>query len=208
MVDQVSKSKADTINNANVKITNDALDSYNDQVKAAARNTAIYSQLGKKLATADPKAFGPTSDYYKAYQGLVTALQGGDSPNGLVNQAEVDKYLTMLGVGGSKQLVGSENQLRQQELLTLMQHANPNMHQPLAAVRALVAYGKANNEFDLKGGNTAMDAITNGADPRKVSGVVDARRSDYIQQALGTTPVRTGKINGKPVTQYADGTIR
>lgn len=208
VTDQVSKGNAENILATNNKIKNDALDSYNEQVKSATRNAAIYTQLEKKLATADPKAFGPTSDYYKAYQGLVTALQGGDSPGGLVNQAEADKYLVMLGVGGSKQLVGAENQLRQQELLTLMQHANPNLHQPLAAVRALAAYGKANNEFDLKGGNTAIDAITSGANPRQVSGVIDARRSDYIQQALGSTPVRTGKVNGKPVTQYADGTIR
>jgi hypothetical protein len=208
VVDQVSKKNAEDIKAANLKISNDALDSYNEQVKAAARNTALYSQLNSKLAGADPKEFGPTSSYYKAYQGLVTALHGGDSPDGLVNQAEVDKYLTMLGVGGSKQLMGPENQLRQQELLTLMEHANPHMDQPLAAVRALVAYGKANNDFDLKAGNTAIDAITVGANPRKVSGIIDARRSDYIAQSLASTPVRTGTFNGKKVTQYADGSIR
>ena len=207
VVDQTSKAKAETINNANVKIQNDALDSYNEQVKAAARNNSLYTQLQSKFSTADPKEFGPTSGYYKAYQNLVTALHGGNSPEGLANQAEVDKYLTMLGVGGSKQLLGQDQQLRQQEMLTLLQHANPHIDQPLAAIKALVAYGKANNDFDLKSGNTAIDAITAGANPRKVSGVIDARRSDYITQALRTTPIRTGTVNGKKVTMYADGTI-
>ena len=210
VVDQTSKEKANLVNAANVKIQNDALGSYNEQVRAAARNTALYTQLDEKLAKADPKAFGPTSEYYKAYQGLVTALRGGNSPAGLVNQAEVDKYLTMLGVGGSRQLLGSDNPLRQQELLTLMQHANPNMDQPLRAIKALVAYGKANNEFDLKGGNTAIAAITAGANPRSVSGIIDAQRSNYITNSLTTaarTPVRTGMYNGKKVTQYSDGTI-
>jgi hypothetical protein len=208
VVDKTSQENASKILDINNKVKNDALDAYNDQVKAAARNTALYTQLNGKLAEANPKEFGPTSKYYKAYQGLLTTLQGGNSTDPLTNQAEVDKYLTMLGVGGAKQLVGSENQLRQQELLTLMQHANPNLDQPLAAVRALVAYGKANNDFDFKAGNTAIDAITAGANPRKVSDVVDSRRSDFIAQSLASTPVRTGKVNGKKVTLYADGSIR
>ena len=208
VVDQVSKTNAENINLANLKVKNDALDTYKEQVLSASRNASLYSQLDQKLATADPRAYGPTSQYYKAYQGLVTALQGGNSPGGLTNQAEVDKFLTMLGVGGSRQLIGADQQMRQMELLTLMQHANPNMNQPLAAIRALVAYGKANNQFDMLGGNTAMQAITAGANPRDTASVIDTRRSEYVQGVLASTPVRTGMYGGQKVTQYADGTVR
>jgi hypothetical protein len=197
----------------NVKMTNEALAPLKSQVEQAARNNAIYSQLEKKLTEADPNEFGPRSKAYKALAELRTTVFG-TPPDGLVNMEEVNKFLMQLGVGGSKQLLGSDQAVRQQELLMLMEHANPNIDQPLAVAKALVAYGKAGNSYDLQAGNTAIEAIRRGADPSKVPGAIEDQmpRANYIENALGQTlrpPARPGQqssgvtkvIGGKTYTQ-------
>jgi hypothetical protein len=208
--DQVSLENAKSTNDANRVIQNQALEAARDQVSAAARNNAIYTQLQAKLANADPREFGPSSAAYKAVQGLRTYLSG-IAPDGLVNQAEVDKYLSQLGVGGSKQLLGADQQLRQQEMLMLMAHANPNIDQPLQVIKNLAAFGKAGNTYDLLAGNTSIAAIRAGADPIQVPGAIEsqAHRSDYISNALGVSlaaPTRPGQSSSGPaaVTSKAD----
>jgi hypothetical protein len=188
VTDQVSLENAKKINDQNREVQNQALAPLKQQVEAAARNTAIYSQLEKTLANANPREFGPSSASYKALANFKTYLSG-IPPDGLVNQAEADKYLAQLGVGGSKQLLGSDQQLRQQEMMLLMAHANPNIDQPLQVIKNLAAFGKAGNTYDLKAGNTGIEAIRNGADPIKVPGVIEnqAHRADYINGEL-TSP--------------------
>ena len=185
--DQVSLDKAKKVNDANITIQNNALVPLRDQVSQAARNTAIYSQLEKTLANANPLEFGPSSASYKALANFKTYLSGLP-PDGLVNQAEADKYLAQLGVGGSKQLLGADQQLRQQEMMLLMAHANPNIDQPLQVIKNLAAFGRAGNTYDLKSGNTAIEAIRNGADPIKVPGVIEnqVHRADYVNGELST----------------------
>jgi hypothetical protein len=185
--DQVSLENAKKTNDANREIQNQALVPLRDQVSQAARNTAIYSQLEKTLANANPREFGPSSASYKALANLKTYLSGLP-PDGLVNQAEADKYLAQLGVGGSKQLLGADQQLRQQEMMLLMAHANPNIDQPLQVIKNLASFGKAGNTYDLKAANTAIEAIRNGADPIKVPGAIEnqAHRADYVNGELST----------------------
>jgi hypothetical protein len=94
--------------------------------------------------------------------------------------------------------LGADQQLRQQELLMLMAHANPNIDQPLQVIKNLAAFGKAGNAYDLLAGNTAIAAIRNGADPIAVPGAIEnqAHRSDFISQQLGTpfaAPVHPGQ---------------
>ena len=209
--DQPTKARAEERATSDVKTQNQALDTMRDQASQAARNNGVYTQLEKKLANANPREFGPSSSSYKALAGLKTYLSG-IPPEGLVNQAEVDKYLSQLGVPGSKQLLGEGQQLRQQELLMLMAHANPNIDQPLQVIKNLVAYGKAGNDYDLRAANTGIAAIRNGADPFQVPGAIEnqSHRADYISHALGTPPktvVRTGTHNGQKVVQYSDGTL-
>ena len=218
--DQVSLNKANKQTDQNLEIQKEALAPLKTQTETAARNTAIYSQLEKTLANSDPREFGPSSSTYRALANFKTYLSG-IPPDGLVNLNEADKYLAQLGVPGSKQLLGSDQQLRQQELLMLMAHANPNIDQPLQVIKNLAAFGKAGNSYDLLAGNTAIAAIRHGADPIAVPGAIEGQvhRADYIQQQLGVpfappahpgtgrTVVRTGIYNGKKVTQYSDGTI-
>jgi hypothetical protein len=199
VTDQVSLDNAKKINDANREVQNKALEPLKDQVTAAARNSAIYSQLDQKLATADPRAFGPSSAQYKALQNLRTYLSG-IAPDGLVNQTEMDKYLMQLGVGGSKQLLGADVQPRQQEMLMLMAHANPNIDQPLQVIKNLTAYGKAGNDYDMKAGNTAIAAIRNGADPFAVPGAIETQqhRKDYINGTLSTPQGAVDHLKAHP----------
>jgi hypothetical protein len=197
--DQVSLGNAMKTNDANREIQNQALTGLRDQVTASARNNAIYTQLQAKLDAANPREFGPSSAAFKAVAGLKAYLTG-IPPDGLVNQAEVDKYLSQLGVGGSKQLLGEGQQLRQQEMLLLMAHANPNIDQPLQVIKNLTAYGKAGNDYDLRAGNTGIAAIRGGADPIQVPGAIESQlhRSDYISNALGVSlapPTRPGQAS-------------
>ena len=210
-VDQPTKARAEERATSDVKTQNDALSTMRDQATQSARNNAIYSQLEKRLATANPREFGPSSASFKALANLKTYLSGVP-PEGLVNLDEVDKYLAQLGVGGSKQLLGADQQLRQQELLMLMAHGNPNIDQPLQVIKNLAAFGKAGNDYDLLAANTGIAAIRNGADPFQVPGAIEnqSHRADYISHALGTPPktvVRTGTHNGQKVVQYSDGTL-
>jgi hypothetical protein len=200
-VDQPTKARADERATSDVKIGNDTMGSLSQQAAAAARNTAIYSQLKKTLATADPREFGPSSAAYKTLQNFRTYLSG-IPPDGLVNQAEADKYLTQLGVGGSKQLLGADQQLRQQEMLTLMAHANPNMDQPLQVIKNLAAYGEAGNNYDFKAANTGIAAIRNGADPYQVPGAIEAQahRADYVNGAITTPQKHLDYLRDHPET--------
>jgi hypothetical protein len=173
---------------SNIDVQNEALAPLREQSSAAARNTAVYSQLEKTLANANPREFGPSSASYKALMNFKTYLTGLP-PDGLVNQAEADKYLAQLGVGGSKQLLGADQQLRQQEMLMLMAHANPNIDQPLQVIKNLAAFGNAGNEYDLRAANTGIDAIRNhNADPVAVPGAIESQvhRADYINGRLNT----------------------
>ena len=188
----------------NVTAQDEGMKPFKDQANAATRNTAIYSQLDKTLANANPRDFGPGSSQYKALMNFKTYLSGL-APDDLVDMTEADKYLMQLGVGGSKQLLGADVQPRQQEMLMLMSHANPNMDQPLQAVKNLTAFGKAGNKYDQLSANTAMAAIRNGADPDQVGSAIEnqSHRADYIQQQLGiplSAPKRPGQeASGAPV---------
>ena len=162
------------------------------QTATAARNGATYTQLLAGLNNADPRAFGPSSSSYKALANFKTYLTGLP-PNGLVEQAEADKYLSQLGVMGSKQLIGAGQQLRQQELLLLMSKANPNIDQPLQVIKNLAAFGKANNEFDALSANTTLAALRKGADPTATASVIDAERSDFVNKQVGSLPTRPGQ---------------
>jgi hypothetical protein len=200
-VDQPTKARADERATSDVKVQNDSMSSLSQQAAAAARNTAIYSQLEQKLATANPREFGPSSASYKAVMGLKTYLSGVP-PEGLVNQAEADKYLAQLGVGGSKQLLGADQQLRQQEMLLLMSHANPNIDQPLQVIKNLAAYGKAGNEYDLKAANTGIAAIRGGADPYQVPGAIESQmpRAGYVNGRLNTPQAAIDYLKTHPQT--------
>jgi hypothetical protein len=197
--DQVSLDRAKKVNDANIDVQNKALEPLKDQANQASRNTAVYSQLEQTLANANPREFGPSSASYKAVMGLKTYLSGVP-PEGLVNQAEADKYLAQLGVGGSKQLLGADQQLRQQEMLLLMSHANPNIDQPLQVIKNLAAYGKAGNEYDLKAANTGIAAIRNGADPFAVPGAIEAQvhRADYVNGSLKTPQAAKDYLKAHP----------
>jgi hypothetical protein len=197
-VDQPTKARADERATSDVKIQNDSMGALSQQASDAARNTAIYSQLEKTLANADPREFGPSSSSFKALANLKTYLNGLP-PDGLVNQAEVDKYLSQLGVGGSKQLLGAGQQLRQQEMLLLMSHANPNMDQPLQVIKNLAAYGRAGNEYDFKAANTGIAAIRGGADPYQVPGAIEAQshRADFVNSRLSSTTPQTISVRTK-----------
>jgi hypothetical protein len=207
---EAAKKRADD----NVTAQDEGMKPFKDQANAATRNTAIYSQLDKTLANANPRDFGPGSSQYKALMNFKTYLSGL-APDDLVDMTEADKYLIQLGVGGSKQLLGADVQPRQQEMLMLMSHANPNMDQPLQAVKNLTAFGKAGNKYDQLSANTAMDAIrNNNADPDRVGSAIEHQlhRADYIQQQTGiplSAPKRPGQqvsgatkvINGVTYTQ-------
>jgi hypothetical protein len=199
-VDQPTKARADQRATSDVTIGNDTMASMRDQAAQAARNTALYSQLQKTLSNADPREFGPSSSAYKAFQNFRTYLNG-IPPDGLVNQAEADKFLVQLGVGGSKQLLGN-GQPTQQELLTLMAHANPNMDQPLQVIKNLAAYGKAGNDYDFKAANTGISAIRNGADPYQVPGAIEAQahRADYVNGAITTPQKHLDYLRDHPET--------
>jgi hypothetical protein len=212
--DQSTKDARTKRATSDVDVQNASLEPMREQAAQAARNTAIYSQLEKRLADADPREFGPSSRTYKALADLKTYLTSVP-PDGLVNLAEVDKYLAQLGVGGSKQLLGTDQQLRQQEMMMLMAHANPNIDQPLQVIKNLAAFGKAGNDYDLRAANTGIAAIRYaGADPFQVPGAIENQlhRSDYIASSLGqplAAPKRPGQessgitkvLNGKTYTQ-------
>jgi hypothetical protein len=202
VTDQISKANAEKRGAKNIDVQEEGVAPYREQASAAARNSSIYAQLENTLDKANPREFGPSSKSYKALADFKTYLSGLP-PDGLVNLAEADKYLTQLGVGGSKQLLGADQQLRQQEMLTLMSHANPNIDQPLQAIKNLAAYGRAGNEFDLKAANTAIDAIRNhNADPAAVPGVIQAQapRDKYVMGRLSTPKAAFDYLRDHPDT--------
>jgi hypothetical protein len=201
VVDQPTKARADERATSDVKVQNDTMGSLSQQAAAAARNTAVYSQLEKTLANASPREFGPSSSTYKAVMGLKTYLSGLP-PDGLVNQAEADKYLAQLGVGGSKQLLGADQQLRQQEMLLLMSRANPNIDQPLQVIKNLAAFGRVGNEYDFKAANTGVAAIRNGADPFAVPGAIESQmpRAAYVTGKLNTPQSHLDYLKAHPET--------
>jgi hypothetical protein len=119
-----------------------------------------------------------------------------------VNQAEADKYLAQLGVGGSKQLLGADQQLRQQEMLLLMSRANPNIDQPLQVIKNLAAFGRVGNEYDFKAANTGVAAIRNGADPFAVPGAIESQmpRAAYVTGKLNTPQSHLDYLKAHPET--------
>lgn len=171
---------------ASVPLVNKAKAEYSAQAQQAAKNNAVYTQLTNQIQNANPRYYGPSSTTATALANFVTYLKG-KAPNDLITQTEVDKYLTQQGVLGAKNLLGAGQQLRQQELLLLISQANPNVHQPLDAIKNLVAFGKANNDYDTRMANTALAAIGKGADPNQIPTAFETpgnSRSDFVQARL------------------------
>jgi hypothetical protein len=138
-----------------------------------------------------------------ALAGLKKALFGG-APDDLVNLQEVDKFLTQLGVGGSKQLLGNEQTIHQGELLSLMAHGNPNIDQPLQVIKNLVAFGKAGNAYDLMAANTAMHGIRDlNADPVQIGSAMESQvhRADFIAHQLGQPRRTSGQSSQFQIAQ-------
>lgn len=117
----------------------------------------------------------------------------GKPPQDLVDMGVLDKFANQLGVQNVRSLLSGQR-ITNQEMMQFMSRASASTTQPLDVMRTIVAYQKANNDYDRMASATKLAALQKGADPFHLPGAIDAAspREAYVQQsmdkALGATP--------------------
>ena len=168
-------------------------------IAQASKNITSYDQLAATLAEADPNMFGPRGPLTKRLAQLKTFVTGLP-PDSLINVEEASKYLAGNGVFNAKSLLGPGQQLRQTELLLLMSKASPNTDQPLPVIKQLMSVGRANNEYDMMGGNTTIAAMQQHANPFATAAQVEGGRAAYVaNRSAQLTAPPTGSSASAPV---------
>jgi hypothetical protein len=199
---------------ATQQATNDArkegLKDAMQQQAEAAQGNSLLTQFQNKLNTVNPRDVGPGSSAYKALQEFKTAVTG-KAPDDLVDMGVLDKFANQLGVQNVRSLLSGQK-ITNQEMMNFLTRASASTTQPLDVMKTIVAYQKANNDYDRMASATKIAALQKGADPFQLPGAIEtaAPRSTFVQQsmdkALNTQPTRPGQqTSGAPVTKVING---
>jgi hypothetical protein len=163
-----------------------------------AKTRSILTAAQKEVAALanNPRAVGPGSETYNAYQKFRTAVTGAP-PDQLVNQEELDKFLNQVGAQNVRTLLQGQK-ITNQEMMTFMTRGSPNVSQPLPVIRNLVNYLAADNEYDQRLQATKISALQDTTnDPYGLAGAIEtapgAGRAEYVQSKLGFSPSFTPK---------------
>jgi hypothetical protein len=156
------------------------------------QNNPLLSQFQQKLNQVNPRDVGPGSEAYKEFLNLKSAVTGKPSQD-LVDMGVLDKFANQLGVQNVRSLLAGQR-ITNQEMMQFMTRASASTSQPLDVMKTILAYQKANNDYDRMASATKLAALQKGADPFHLPGAIDAAapRDVYVQQsmdkALGATP--------------------
>ena len=187
----------------------------NDAVKLDATTGSILTQAQKEIAALEknPMAVGPGSNAYNTYQKFkagVSAAVGGGAPDQLVNQEELDKFLSQVGAQNVRKLLQGQK-ITNQEMMTFMTRGSPNVQQPLPVIKNLVGYLAADNEYDQRLQNTKLAALKDPTiDPSQVASTLEslpgASRGEYVQSKLGWAPTFASKGAPAPTASVRTAT--
>lgn len=205
--------------------TTSLLQSASESSANNAKMRSLLNSANAELAKINPRTVGPGSDIYNSYLKFKAGVTGG-SPNDLVNEQELDKFLNQVGAQNVRTMLSGQK-ITNQEMMTFMSRGSPNTDQSVQTIKNLVNYLNADNEYDSKLQATKIAALKKGADPWSINDALETAspRSNYIQgrtglplhgpgqgnpnpaSANGKTVTRTGMLNGKKVVQYSDGSV-
>lgn len=205
--------------------TTSLLQSASESSANNAKMRSLLNSANAELSKINPRTVGPGSDIYNQWLKLKAGVTGG-SPNDLVNEQELDKYLNQVGAQNVRTMLSGQK-ITNQEMMTFMSRGSPNTDQSVQTIKNLVNYLNADNEYDSRLQATKIAALKKGADPWSINDALETAspRSNYIQgrtglplhgpgqgnpnpaSANGKTVTRTGMLNGKKVFQYSDGSV-
>jgi hypothetical protein len=205
--------------------TTSLLQSASESSANNAKMRSLLTSANAELAKINPRTVGPGSDIYNSYLKFKAGVTGG-SPNDLVNEQELDKYLNQVGAQNVRTMLSGQK-ITNQEMMTFMSRGSPNTDQSVQTIKNLVNYLNADNEYDSRLQATKIAALKKGADPWSINDALETAspRSNYIQGRTGLplhgpgqgnpnpasandkTVTRTGMLNGKKVVQYSDGSV-
>jgi hypothetical protein len=189
------------------KRKNEALDTANAQRNQAQANDALLTQFQKKLNQVNPRDVGPGSDAYKSLLEMKAAITG-KAPNDLVDMGVVDKLANQMGVQNVRTLLSGQK-ITNDEMMRFLERGSASVTQPLDVMKAIGAWGKANNDFDSMAGSTKIAAIQRNADPLAVGDYIDNKRTDFVQgrmnQMLGAQPAKRPGQQGSGIAEGATG---
>ena len=189
-----------------------------------AKMRSLLNAANGELAKINPRTVGPGSDFYNSFLKFKAGVTGG-SPNDLVDEQELDKFLNQVGAQNVRTMLSGQK-ITNQEMMTFMTRGSPNTEQSVQTIKNLVNYLGADNDYDTKLQATKIAALKKGADPWSLNDSLETAspRSNYIQGRTGMplrgpgqsnpqpssatggkTVTRTGVLNGKKVVQYSDG---
>jgi hypothetical protein len=202
--------------------TTSLLQSASDSSANDAKMRSLLNAANGEIAKINPRTVGPGSDIYNQYLKFKAGVTGG-SPNDLVNEQELDKFLNQVGAQNVRTMLSGQK-ITNQEMMTFMTRGSPNTDQSVQTIKNLVNYLNADNEYDSKLQATKIAALKKGADPWSINDALETAspRSNYIQGRTGLplhgpgqgnpsqapqgrTVTRTGMLNGQKVVQYSDG---
>jgi hypothetical protein len=203
--------------------TTSLLQSASESSANDAKMRSLLNAANGELAKINPRTVGPGSDIYNQYLKFKAGVTGG-SPNDLVNEQELDKFLNQVGAQNVRTMLSGQK-ITNQEMMTFMTRGSPNTDQSVQTIKNLVNYLNADNEYDSKLQATKIAALKKGADPWSINDALETAspRSNYIQGRTGLplhgpgqgnpnpaspndkTVTRTGMLNGKKIVQYSDG---
>jgi hypothetical protein len=142
---------------------------------------ALIVPMQEKLNSVNPRDVGPGSSVYKAFLELKDAATK-DGPKDLVDMGVLDKFANQLGVQNVRNLLSGQK-ITNQEMMNFLTRASASTTQPLDVMKTIVAYQKANNDFDRKYATTALAALGANKDPGSISSLQNGRTA-YVQQSM------------------------
>lgn len=177
-----------------------------EQSDNGARNNALLSEFQEKLNKVNPRDVGPSSPAYKALLDLKTFISG-KAPNDLVDMGVLDKFANQLGVQNIRSLLSGQR-ITNQEMMTFLTRASASVTQPIDVMKSIIAWQKANNDYDRMAGFTKIRAMQAPylADPYATPGIIENGRADYVHKAMGIAlgaPQPKPLPTGDKLTHYA-----
>ena len=205
----VTGTSAGTAGNVKLEATEKARQGQLDEAaaiqKQASENNGLLSEFQSKLSNVNPRDVGPGSQAFKRLMELKTAVTAG-APSDLVDMEVVDKFANQLGVQNVRSLLSGQR-ITNQEMMNFLTRASASTTQPVDVMKQIIAFQKANNDYDLLKSNTKATALQNpyNADPRKIDGEIEnmSHRSDFVHAALSKVAVArtaTGPSEGQSGT--------
>ena len=169
---------------------NDTMNKQRDEILNTASGTqvlanqkeALLTPMLNKIASINPRDVGPGSEAYKTFLSLKDAIfKESGKPSDLVDMGVIDKFANQLGVQNVRSLLEGQR-ITNQEMMTFMNRASASTTQPIDVMKQIVAYTKANNDFDILAANTKTRALVDpNVDPRQANSVIDAHRDAFVQ---------------------------